>query len=70
MGTETYTMRVIEERDDLKVKVDKLTKFLDSEQFTLLPFSDKILLRCQLDAMHMYLEVLNERVGLFMGVKS
>ena len=63
MGDETYKGRVIEERNDLKVKVDKLISFSDSKQFTDLPASDKVLLQCQLEAMTLYLDVLNERIG-------
>lgn len=63
MGDETYKERVIEERNDLKVKVDKLISFSDSKQFTDLPVSDKVLLQCQLEAMTLYLDVLNERIG-------
>lgn len=70
MSIKAYAKRVIKERNELKVKVDKLTEFLDSERVRRFLAKDIILLEHQLGAMSVYLEILNQRIGRFEEVSQ
>lgn len=60
-----FQLRVINERDELKVKVDSLKKFLDADTFENLDNDNKTLLREQFYFMDKYLSTLNKRISLF-----
>lgn len=58
--------RVEEERDELKKKVERLERTVDTfAKNTHITNEHKLLLRMQLLAMKQYLEVLNRRLELF-----
>jgi hypothetical protein len=60
---EGYQKRVLEEREDLKLKIEKLQKFLDnSNREDVLDFN---LLQTQLQVMKTYLVVLDARIENF-----
>ena len=62
---EDYQVRVIEERDQLNSKLEKLMMFLNSSQSSELSRTALSLLQHQRDAMNSYLAVLNERIADF-----
>lgn len=59
---DTWKDRLIVERDELKVKVDKLTDFISSKTFNHVSQKEKDLLRDQLLHMQVYLKILNRRI--------
>jgi hypothetical protein len=63
---QAYQERVIEERNDLVEKVNKLTEFLDNSEAvsTLLP-GEEGRLKTQLAVMQAYVEVLDSRIEFF-----
>lgn len=62
---EDFKVRVIEERDELLIKLDKLGTFLYSASFETLGKKDKDLLVKQFAAMQKYVEILNIRIDAF-----
>ena len=58
----TWKERLLEERDQLSARYDKLLKFRDSDEFDALNFADRVLLEDQAYYMGEYLDVLNERI--------
>ena len=56
--------RVIDERDALQSKLERLDEFLLSAACLDLTKADRILLSRQSDAMHDYLDILDVRVAL------
>lgn len=62
---EQYAERLIKERDELNVKVDKLISFLDSDKIHKMSSRDVELLRSQLELMSGYLQILNIRIGRY-----
>ncbi len=60
-----YQQRVINERDDLAEKLDKLTKFGETDVFDNLSLEDQQLLDNQWDFMSLYLDCLNRRIAKF-----
>ena len=62
---EDYQVRVIEERDQLNSKLEKLKKFLCSSQIDTLPPASSSLLFRQRPLMSGYLAILNERITDF-----
>ena len=62
---EQYAERLIKERDELNVKVDKLISFLDSDKIHKMSSGDVELLRSQLELMSGYLQILNIRIGRY-----
>ena len=62
---EAYQQRVIEERDELKVKLDKLETFGCSPAFAFVAAPERMLLADQAWAMRKYLEILNKRIVQF-----
>lgn len=57
-----YQLRVIEERDDLKIKLDKLISFSNTDKFYQAPMMEQLYLEDQADYMEGYLETLNRRI--------
>lgn len=57
-----YQLRVVEEKDELELKIMKLKSFIDSELFSELGTEDGILLINQLYVMEQYLLILAERI--------
>ena len=60
-----YQKRVIEEKSYLDDKLDRLTKFIESDAFDELDADDRRLLVKQEDAMTIYSEILEERIDKF-----
>ncbi len=57
-----YVQRMRKERDELKIKADKLQVFIKSEKFEKLDKEYKALLNRQLGVMTEYLVVLGQRI--------
>jgi len=63
MASQTWKLRVIEELEDLAVKMLSLRTFLDAAEN--LPSTQSLeLLRIQLDAMNLYASTLDARIRL------
>lgn len=60
-----FQKRVVEERDDLKGKMERLGKFLNSDIYAGLPEGERVRLRHQLQVMGMYHDILCERIRNF-----
>lgn len=60
-----WQVRVIEERDQLKERREKLQAFLEGDQIKTLPYYEVDLLVSQLQLMTHLLVVLNSRIALF-----
>lgn len=67
MSTELlpYQQRVVEELEDLKIKIENLTVFTTTRTFAELSASDRNLLSTQLSAMKTYGYVLELRIAKF-----
>ena len=63
---QSWQERVIQERDDLQLKWNKLNDYKRQERFANLETHDRRLLLKQWMIMSAYLEVLNERIQRFM----
>jgi hypothetical protein len=59
---EEYQNRIIEEKDELDVKLKKLKIFLNSDVFTKLSYDEQIRLRLQKSFMLLYFDILVERI--------
>lgn len=66
----SHQQRVLQERDELADKGDKLSAFLGSNIFAALEADERERLSRQLYAMGMYLTVLNERIAAFPKVPT
>lgn len=55
---EDWQMNLIKEADELKHRIDKLDKFIESQNATLIHTQ-------QLDAMNVYYDILCKRIGQF-----
>lgn len=63
---EPHQLRVVNERDELKDKLDKLDIFINSDKFTeLVETEEQHRLMRQANLMSSYLDVLNERILYF-----
>lgn len=61
-----HEQRVVEERNDLKTKTEKLNEFIGhNDMFEKLSDVDQEDLKVQLDIMFQYLEVLDKRISRF-----
>lgn len=60
-----YQERVVEERDVLSTKIDKLRKFTHGVLFTTLSSKERGYLMRQYLVMAAYLDILNERITAF-----
>jgi len=58
---EDFKVRLIKEITELRVKLDKITDFINSDKFDKLDYSQSTLLNIQADAMSMYLKCLTAR---------
>jgi len=61
----TYKDRVIDERNSVQIKIDRLDTFTRSESFALVPIAEQDRMTRQLHIMRQYRDVLNERIGAF-----
>lgn len=59
-----FKQRLIDEKDELKDKRDKLQNFIGSKIYDELPKVGQSLLVIQLDVMNSYLSVLRSRISL------
>lgn len=59
---DTWKDRLIVERDELEVKVNKLRNFVNSKTFDHVSEKQKVLLMEQLHHMQCYLDILNDRL--------
>jgi len=66
---EAHQKRVIEEKEDLCEKLEKLTEFQKTPLFSQLPVDEQRRLERQTQIMQMYRDVLSERIEAF-GLKS
>lgn len=63
---EPFQQRVIEERDELRGRLDRLNAFMaDETRFTNVDAAEQDRMRRQQDAMMTYLSVLEERISAF-----
>ena len=67
MNFEPWQDRVIQERDDLQIRWNKLDTYKRDDRFADLNVHNRRLLLKQWMIMSAYLEVLNERIKLFGG---
>lgn len=59
---DTYRTRMIAEKEELDVRISKLTNFIGSGSYHALERHDQYLLRRQLLVMNEYSEILNQRL--------
>lgn len=57
--------RVIDERNGVQIKIDRLGAFLRSESVNILPADEQERMKRQLNVMGQYRDVLNERIAAF-----
>lgn len=62
--SETFKDRLVIEQEELNEKINKLTAFMESEQFESLSVDMKAEMQCQRDAMSDYLDCLSNRLEL------
>lgn len=60
-----HQLRVVEERNELAAKLERLREFLDTPLFQRLPASERGRLTRQRIYMGAYLDVLDERIAAF-----
>jgi len=61
---ETYVERMVEERKELKARLEKLDAFMKAEKFVSLSAAEQAAMRLQRRAMSEYLDALTVRLGL------
>jgi len=62
-----HQQRVIDERNELAERLEKLEAFLHTDVYNNLNSAEQNLLDCQKIAMTQYLSTLNERIGIFIA---
>ena len=63
---QAWQQRVIDERNELRVKLDNLIEFIEkSNRFLQLPNEDQFLLAAQRNAMSLYINILTRRINKF-----
>ena len=62
---EEYQQRVVTEKDDLKIKIDNLLRFLDSDIYSKMEDEKKIKLKEQKKVMEKYHGILVDRINGF-----
>lgn len=62
-----FVKRLYTERDELSLKIDKINKFLISDEFKMCNIKERNLLKHQRDAMSNYLYFLEARIDLYEG---
>lgn len=60
-----YQQRVVDERQELEARLDKLRAFLKTETCLQMPFKERNLLAMQVRVMAEYSEILASRIDLF-----
>lgn len=60
-----HQQRVVDEKNELDSKLEKLIEFLDTQLFLGLPFEEKLRLRRQSVVMDEYSNILAARIGAF-----
>lgn len=60
-----HQQRVVDEQSELEVKIYKLSGFVKTKQYDLLPAREQTLLKTQLDLMNAYSNILGLRIGEF-----
>jgi hypothetical protein len=63
-----HQQRVIDERDDLAGKIDRLSSFMEIDAYRALPSEERWALGSQLRYMRGYLEALDARIALWKAV--
>ena len=64
-NTPAYQKRVIEEKEQLDIKISKLDVFIGSDKFRELEIVEKTLLEIQIERMERYSNILSQRIKLF-----
>lgn len=59
---DTYRVRMIAEKEELDVRIEKLTNFIGTGPYHALEHHDQYLLRRQLLVMSEYSDILNQRI--------
>ena len=67
---EGWQERVVSERDELRSRLIRLSRFLESDEAMGIEAYPRILLIRQRSVMLAYLGILDERIALFAGEKS
>ena len=62
---EDYQQRVVDEKDELDQKLDRLSVFMKGDTFKGLPSEEQSRMDRQLKAMSAYSEILAERIAAF-----
>ena len=62
---EPFQQRVIDEQTELAIRLGKLQEFNRGEFFQSLPVNEQLRLQMQVNAMRLYLYILNLRIGAF-----
>lgn len=65
MALQPFQQRVVDERQELETRIDKLRAFIPTGTCMALPFKERSRLARQLKAMVEYSEVLAERIDAF-----
>ena len=60
-----FQQRVVDEKNDLHEKIEKLSAFIETETFIKLPFDEQGRLKAQQTAMEKYREILLDRIANF-----
>lgn len=63
MSDNEWLFRLVQERNDLRDRMEKLQAFLGSDKRSQLDERDQDLLDDQYECMYTYLTILNERIG-------
>jgi len=67
---EPYQIRVVQEKQELDQKLEKLVTYLDSAHFASLPTEEKWLMREQAQVMAAYSRILGSRIQRFNQPKA
>lgn len=62
---EEYQQRVVDEKNELSERLEKLRTFINSERFLAISYKERNLLKNQRVVMQEYLEILIQRIELF-----
>lgn len=65
MELQPYQQRVLDELNDLDIKINKLINFVESPAFELVELEHQVLLKVQLNYMMSYSDVLARRLDLW-----
>lgn len=60
-----WQQRVVDEKDQLSVRIDALSDFMDMDKFESLPFEEQNDLRLQREIMNEYYDILRRRIFRF-----